>query len=191
MKRILSLFVALCVCLPCSAEDDPELQFYEGLDAVRAKYRAQRAEVLKKADRVVVYLLDFDNLIEEEAFGDEEKTVAVAPYEKRARILKSKEVEAKDREALLGALCKAIAEPEHTGGAFCHFPIHGIKIYAGDTLLHEGTFCWVCRNFSFKYPVGSGWLDTGFDLKGLFTDLMPIPEEEMERFHKKYPGAKR
>ena len=72
----------------------------------------------------------------------------------------------------------------------CHFPIHGIRVYTGDDLLHEGTFCWVCGNFSFSYPQGSGWLDTNVELKEIFTNLAPIPQSEMDRFYKKYPSVK-
>ena len=49
-----------------------------------------------------------------------------------------------------------------------HFPIHGIRIYSGEELLHEGTFCWVCGNFSFSYPQGSAWLDSNAELKATF-----------------------
>ena len=67
-----------------------------------------------------------------------------------------------------------------------HFPIHGIRIYSGEELLHEGTFCWVCGNFSFSYPQGSAWLDSNAEF---YERLLPIPQSELDRFHKKYPGA--
>lgn len=192
MKIVLLLLLAISsACLPCVAEDDPESQFYDGLNKVEALYRFQKAEILKKADRVVIYLVDFDGISAEDTFADEKKTISVAPYGKRTKILSSKEVEEDERDGLLAALCKQIAEPEHTGGAFCHFPIHGIRIYAGDEILHEGTFCWVCGNFSFSYPQGADWLDTNTELKGLFTRLMPLPPEELKRFQAKYPAAKR
>ena len=85
---------------------------------------------------------------------------------------------------------KQFEKPAHGGGAMCHFPIHGLRIYKGEKVLYEGTFCWMCSNFSIQYPRGTAWLDTSADLKKLFTKLMPIPQTEMDRFYKKYPGAK-
>jgi hypothetical protein len=183
---------ALFASLPCFAQNDLDSEFYDALEKAEAKYREGKAAQIRKADRVVVYLVDFDGISDEDAFGfgDESETISIAPYDKRTKILNSKEVGDVDRKRLLEALSKKIAEPEHSGGAFCHFPIHGVRIYSGDELLHEGTFCWVCGNFGFSYPQGSGWLDTNADLKEIFTILMPIPQSELDRFHKKYPSAK-
>lgn len=178
------------MCLPCIAQEDLDFEFYEALEKAEVKYRVGKAALIKKADRVVVYLVDFDGISDEDIFGDASETISIAPYGKRTKILSSKEIEEEDRKRLLETLSKKIAEPEHTGGAFCHFPIHGIRIYAGEDILHEGTFCWVCGNFAFSYPQGSGWLDTNFELEKIFTKLIPIPQSELDRFHKKHPGAK-
>jgi len=190
MKSILLLILALYACPLCVAQEDLDSEFYDALEKIKAKYRVGKAQLIKKADRVVIYLVDFDGISDEDIFADDDETIAIAPYDKRTKILSTKEVQAEDRKVLLVALSKKIAEPEHTGGAFCHFPIHGIRVYAGENLLHEGTFCWVCGNFAFSYPQGSGWLDTNAALKKIFTKLIPIPKSELDRFHKKYPGAK-
>ncbi len=190
MKLIPLLLIALFACLPCIAQQDLDSEFYDALEKIEAKYRADKAELIKEADRVVVYLVDFDGISDEDIFADDDETIAIAPYGKRTKILSTKEIGAGDRKRLLETLSNKIAEPEHTGGALCHFPIHGIRIYAGEDLLHEGTFCWVCKNFAFSYPQGSGWLDTDAELKNIFTKLIPIPQSELDRFHKKYPGAK-
>ena len=192
MKLIPLLLITLCMCLPCIAQDDLDFEFYDALEKAEAKYRVGKAALIKKADRVVVYLVDFDGISDEDVFGggDDNETISIAPYGKRTKILRTKEIEAGDRKRLLETLSKKIVEPEHTGGAFCHFPIHGIRIYAGEDILHEGTFCWVCGNFAFSYPQGSGWLDTNSELEKIFTKLIPIPQPELDRFHKKYPGAK-
>ena len=190
MKLIPLLLITLYTCLPCIAQDDLDSEFYDALEKAEAKYRVGKAVLIKKADRVVVYLVDFDGISDEDVFGDDSETISIAPYGKRTKIRSTKEIGAGDRKRLLEILSKKIAEPEHTGGAFCHFPIHGIRIYAGEDLLHEGTFCWVCGNFAFSYPQGSGWLDTNAELKKIFTKLIPIPQSELDRFHKKYPGAK-
>ena len=192
MKLIPLLLITLYTCLPGIAQDNLDSEFYDALEKAEAKYRVGKAALIKKADRVVVYLVDFDGISDEDVFGggDDSETISIAPCCKRTKILSTKEIGAGDRKKLLETLSKKIAEPEHTGGAFCHFPIHGIRIYAGENLLHEGTFCWVCGNFAFSYPLGSGWLDTNAELKKIFTKLIPIPQSELDRFHKKHPGAK-
>ena len=192
MRLFLSILIGLFACLPCIAQNELDSDFYNGIEKVEAKYRAGKAELIKKADRVVVYLVDFDGITDEDAFGggDDSETILIAPYEKRTKILSTKEIGEVDRRKLLDVLSAAIAKPEHSGGAFCHFPIHGVRIYAGEELLHEGTFCWVCGNFSFSYPQGSGWLDTNADLKAIFETVIPVPQSELDRFYTKYPGTK-
>ncbi len=37
---------------------------------------------------------------------------------------------------------------EIDGGAFCHFPIHGVRVYAGDAIIFYSSFCWKCSNFA-------------------------------------------
>ncbi|MGJ8656344.1 MAG: hypothetical protein ACSHX6_07830 [Akkermansiaceae bacterium] len=165
---------------------------YEEREKIEAKYRVGHAELIKKADRVEVYLVSFDVFTSEDngPEGNSEKRIMVAPYDKTTEILSTKVVGGEDRKKLLVALGDQIAKPEQMGGALCHYPIHGIRVYSGDVLLHEGTFCWVCGNFSFSYQDGAGWLDTTAELNGIFTSLMPIPKKELERFYNAHPGAR-
>ena len=146
MKLIPLLLITFYTCLPCIAQDDLDSEFYDALEKAEAKYRVGKAALIKKADRVIVYLVDFDGISDEDIFegGDDSETISIAPYGKRTKILSTKEIGEGDRKRLLEALSKKIAEPEHTGGALCHFPIHGIRVYSGEDLLHEGTFCWAC-----------------------------------------------
>ncbi|MEM9235715.1 MAG: hypothetical protein AAGB14_02990, partial [Verrucomicrobiota bacterium] len=191
MKTLQLLFALLMVPILACAEGHPDDVFYTDLKRIEAKYRISKARLIKKADRVIIYLVDFDGIkdAEIEVFGDDEDEISVAPYGGETRVLKSKEVVGEERKTLLAALGDQIAKPDHSGGAFCHYPIHGIRVYSGEEVLHEGTFCWVCSNFSFSYPQGASWLDTTPRLKEVFTSLLPIPQKELDRFHKKYPGA--
>jgi hypothetical protein len=189
MKQIASLLLMFYLGFPCLARNDLNLEFYHGLKAIQATYRVGKAEVLRKADRVVVYVVEFDEIMDQDPFALDDGFIAIAPYGKQTRILSSKAIGGEDRQRLLEVLSDQIAKPDHHGGAFCHFPIHGIRIYAGEALLHEGTFCWACGNFSFSYPMGSGWLDTNAELEEIFNELVPIPQEELDRFHAKYPGT--
>ena len=52
---------------------------------------------------------------------------------------------------------------DRLGGAFCHFPAYGIRLYRNDQLLFETTVCWQCQNFyvprydNNKRRVSYGW----------------------------------
>jgi hypothetical protein len=172
-----------------ASPETPYEVYTADIQRAEAKYRAGEAELFRKADRVVVYLLDFDGLKDDAALSDDEQWISVAPYSAHTKILDTKELEEKDRKPLLEALCTQIALPQHGGGAACHFPIHGIRVYQGENVLYTGTFCWVCHNFGFRYPQSTGWLDTTPELKEIFTTLMPIPQKELDRFQEKYPAA--
>ncbi len=174
------------------AEEEPESVYYEELDLVEAKYRSSKAKMILKASRVVIYLVDFEGSSETDLdpFSDKAEAITVIDYERKADVLLSKELDAKQRKNLLGVLSKQIAKPKHGGGAMCHYPIHGIRIYDDNKILHEGTFCWVCKNFSYNYPRSSSWLDTTPELEKIFNDLMPIPQKELDRFHNKHPQKK-
>lgn len=170
--------------------DNPVDIYRADLEKAKAKYRVNQAAFLKDADRVVLYLVSFDGFTNGSLDGDGDE-IHIGPYNQWTKILKKRELGQIDSTKVLTALTKQIVEPEQSGGAFCHYPIHGIRIYKGDEILHEGTFCWVCCNFGFDYPNDSDWLDTTDELKALFTELLPIPKEELERFYKQYPQRKR
>ena len=79
------------------------LEYFEGLAEVEAKYRAGKAEQIRQADRVVLYIVDFDfdNMQPANAFSNEAELLLIAPYEKQTRILATKELEPDDYANLL------------------------------------------------------------------------------------------
>ena len=193
MKRLLAIIAASLVSV--SAQNTPAETYYKKLARIEAGYRLDFSKVLAEADRVVLYIVTFDEIKKPEpdpfgnspSFGDDPNAILIAPYERKTRILKEKELQEKHRKELLDSLSKQIAVEEHAGGALCHYPIHGIRIYSGKNIIHEGTFCWVCNNFSFSYPEGVTWLDTTEELRALFTRILPIPKTELDRFIEKHP----
>ena len=191
MKSVALFIMLLGSCLTTFAEEDPWDAFRSDVHDAEVKFRKSISKMLMAADRVVIYLVDFEGESKEQVDPDDEKSIEIKPYKSRTKIIQKKELAAEDRKNLLKALCEQIAWPNHTGGAFCHYPIHGIRIYQGKELLHEGTFCWMCANFSFSYPDGgSAWLDTSTELKQIFMSLLPIPKDELERFYKEFPNTK-
>ena len=187
MKRFVILVCFLCTTVVLS--DTPSERYFAELQEAQSRYRASIADEIKSADKVVVYLVNFEVTDGLDPFYNDEKTISVKPYESRTEILSRKELSGKDLNNVLSLLSAQIAKPKHSGGAFCHFPIHGIRIYKGGEVLHEGTFCWVCENFTFRYPLDFDYLDTTNALKALFAKLLPIPEKELERFKRRYPNA--
>jgi hypothetical protein len=188
--------IVLLFCAYTSFADRQKLidKFFDGIEGVRADYRKSYSKDLKKCDRVTIYLLDFDDIKEtRDPFSgekEEKQRMRICRYGDRAvAILKEKKLNEKEKERILTVIAKQVSVEEQYGGAFCHFPIHGIRAYSGEQLLLESTFCWVCGNFGFEYPDGSQWLDTTGQMEEIFNEYLPIPQSEIERFRKKYPSA--
>ncbi len=72
------------------------------------------------------------------------------------------------------------------GGAMCHYPIHAIRVWSGEHLIFHTSFCWMCGNFYFEYPDFTvRWTGIqGTKLKEVVNELMPIPQEVIDRFKK-------
>jgi hypothetical protein len=166
--------------------------FFEKLEVIRAEYRKGFSEELKKCDRIYIYLVDFDDIIDtfDPFSGDDEKRIRIHPYgHQSTKILKEKELTVAEKKIILAVLADQISVETQHGGAFCHFPIHGLKAYSGDRLLLESTFCWKCGNFGFDYPNGAQWLDATKEMEVVFKQLLPIPESEITRFRQKHSAT--
>jgi len=161
---------------------------YEANSKADREYRAAIATTLQFADRAEVYLLDF-SIGKDFAYKpkDEDKVFPIRPYKSETKILKTATVPAKELPAWRAAVTKMVTSDKEGGGAFCHYPIHGLRIYAGTKLLFETSICWACRNYYFDYDGQHEWVsltDDSDDLSKLLHDFMPIPEAEMKRFPK-------
>ena len=169
-------------------------EFYKDFDKVSAKYRKGFAEAVLSADKVTIHLVKFDSGKDIEfypdLFDDAEGKIVVSPYKSHVETISSNTLNEEDKTHFLKMFSSQVSKEKHSGGAMCHFPIHGVKIYKDDQIVYQGTFCWVCHNFGIGYPIGTSWLDTSKELKAFFTKRLPIPKEELDRFHKKWPGAK-
>ena len=76
---------------------------------------------------------------------------------------------------------------DRLGGAFCHEPVYGMRLYRGKDLLFETTVCWKCQNFyvprynSKEKRHVYGWYGFADDenskrLLKLFQSLLPHPK---------------
>ena len=170
-----------------------ESRFYDAKSKIRSDYRRDLAAVLAKGDRIEVYLLDFET---EETPSDflfwdtrlEEDEFPIIPYGSKSKILNRSTLTNEQRGVFLPKLQEVIGvQGEIDGGAFCHFPIHGVRVHAGDAIIFQSSFCWKCSNFALSYPDGAAWIGIrGAGLFELFSKLMPIPQSELDRFNVKY-----
>jgi len=207
MIRILTVLLLVVPVASYAQDKSPDEAYRERIDQARAEYRVAISNQIRRAKLVEVVLLRFDDLMEDQVFEDRllqddlsEDDLSrvrffIAPYEATTSVISEKKLNATESKELLFELANQIAKPAHEGGAFCHFPIHGVRVYSdkpsgepfGDKLIYSGSFCWVCRNFGFTYPDGAEWLDTNDRLKTIFSKLLPVPKEEIERFEKEHP----
>jgi len=175
---------------------DAESRYYEAEAVMKSKYRKDLAATFAKADRVEVYLLDFemedtpsDFLFWENRLEDGE--FPITPYGNKSKILKRATLTVEQQRAFVPKLQEVVGvQGDGSGGAFCHFPIHGVRVFAGEEILFQSSFCWKCNNFAVSYPDASSWV--GIRTAGVFAafaEVMPIPQTELDRFDAKY-GSK-
>ena len=199
MKTILSLLFAAISFSVRAAEDDAKI--YQDISDIRfaaegkrfdaygkadREFRTEIAKTFQFADRIDVFLLDH-SIGKDAAYKPKgrEEAFPIRPYNKETKILKTGSVAPKDIAKWTAALRKTLMSDKEAGGALCHFPIHGLRVYARNKLLFETSLCWHCHNYYFE----DDWVSLTADakeLRMLIEALMPIPEEERARF----PGAK-
>ena len=167
-------------------------QFYAEKDSMKFRYRQSLAEVLLFTTRIDIYLLDFELEIEVDA-EEYDRYFPIKPYHKFSRIIDQKTPKAEHVNDCKLVFSKLMKEPNEVG-TMCHFPIHGIRFYSDEDILFETSLCWNCGNYFVEYPDDfrtATWV--GFnsrELKALLYRFLPIPEQELKRFDKKY-GTKK
>lgn len=168
--------------------------YYKGEEELAKRYRAKLAEILNLADAVEVYRLDF-SMAGEVPEGKESGFFPIKPYGKMSEILAGKRLNGEDLEACRKATAELLKVPEDSGGAFCHFPIHGVRFLRGKEIVFESSFCWKCRNYYVTFPNnaegGASWC--GIDSDGIQKFLekeLPIPQSELDRFDREQGGGK-
>ncbi|TWU51537.1 hypothetical protein Poly59_31290 [Rubripirellula reticaptiva] len=189
MIRILTLTLAVLPLLASAQDTSPRNAYESRIETARHEYRKAISKQIRSAKSVELVLLRFDDVKKPDPFNDDESRFPIAPYGATCGIISTKKLNADECKDLLLALADQIEKRSHTGGAFCHYPIHGIRIYtaaiddaANSDTIYTGSFCWVCKNFGFAYPDSAEWLDTTSSLHDIFNKLLPIPDEELRRF---------
>jgi hypothetical protein len=163
--------------------------------AIRANYQSALAGIIAHANRVEVFLLDFELLEDEEiAKIKEEGRFPIRPYDATTRILKRLTLKGDAIAAAKENFQNLLKKEGQGSGAACHFPIHGIRFFKDDELLFETSICWQCANYYISYPddLKATWVGL-FDekLKEFLMQQMPVPKKELDRFEAKYPKKQR
>lgn len=166
------------------------------MEVVNAAYRKDLAAALAKGTEIEVCLLDFKT---EKAkvtdynweFEQAEDQFPIIPYKHVSRILQRKKLTAEEIKRLMPSLQATVRAEDASPGAFCHYPIHGIRILDGDSVLFQTSICYMCGNFFLAYPLsdGASWVGlSSKEFEKVMMELMPVPEKEMDRFKKEFPG---
>ncbi|TWT79493.1 hypothetical protein CA13_08950 [Planctomycetes bacterium CA13] len=205
MMRILLILLLLIVSLPCAlAQDANPFGATDDKANTKAEWTATHpdgdaphermlslahTDALPSFDRVELYAV---SLPKRDPFSDEKpepkpggKTFPVRPYGAQATI--------HAHVSLTGADCNELRTAwqslafDRLGGAFCHYPAYGFRLYRSDLLLFETTVCWQCQNFyvprfdADKKRYTHGWYGFANDAKAkallkLFRSHLPHPK---------------
>ncbi|MDV6028774.1 MAG: hypothetical protein F9B45_01405 [Phycisphaera sp. RhM] len=146
-------------------------------------------DALPRFDRVELYAV---SLPKRDPFSEETpkrkptgKTFPVHPYDIDADIHAHVSITGPDCDKLRMAWQSMTFD--RLGGAFCHLPVYGFRLFRGDDLLFETTVCWECQNFyvprydSEKKRHVHGWYgfandDHAKSLLKLFRSHLPHPK---------------
>lgn len=182
--------------------EDARRGFLAEYSALRAGYRKSVAKALQEADQIEVLLLSFTHekkdIPDDVLLGGEEALEAhlkdwfhIAPYDSYSKILQRRMLTNQQKEQCLKHVSELLGEAnDHGGGAFCHFPIHGIRLYKNGDKVFETSLCWKCSNYFLRYPDKGRASWVGFSVDGLekwLKEVMPITQSEIDRFNKAYP----
>ncbi len=200
MRTLCSVFASLVMILATDvfAQDRPPhdltpaiKRFFEGKNVLQSDYRRDLAITLAAAERVEVYLLDFET--KESPFNYlnwyshlEKNEFPILPDVRVSKILKTVTLNAEQMTKLIPKLQEVVGVQGDVGpGPLCHFPIHGIRVFVENEVIFQSSFCWECGNFAVSYPDGDDWVAiTQKHLFEAFSELMPIPPSEKDRFEK-------
>lgn len=177
-----------------AALSEARSEFYKGEEELAKRYRTKLAELLKLADAVEIYRLDF-SMEGEVPEAKESDFFPIKPYDQMSEILARKRLTGEDLEACRKATAELLKAPETWGGAFCHYPIHGVRFLRGKEIVFESSFCWKCGNYYVTFPNnvegGASWCVIDSDgIQKFLEKQLPIPQSELDRFDKDQGGGK-
>lgn len=176
MKTILILLFTVSISSIKADEKSADEKFDEKLSEAQTAYRKDIAAEYLKADKVTIHLVD-SGFWRAEDVTKREDFIPLLLRETFSKVLESKTLDAGEREKFLALFSGLAAKDDNISGLLCHYPFHAVRIYSKDKLIYEGTFCWECQNFAFRYPTGSDYLSTSKELQAFLNAVLPDPEK--------------
>ncbi len=166
---------------------DAETTYEKAIDDARDSYRVAIAKHIRKAKTVDVCLLKFDEAENNNPFDDNEKTFEIAPYGKTTAILKQRRLSAEEAKRVIEVIAKQLEVREPDAGAFCHYPVHGIRIYAeaveekqiAAAPLFESTFCWGVATLVSSTPTIANGLASLTRWRKCLLNCYPFPRKNL------------
>lgn len=160
-------------------------QYMKAKEAAQTTFRKGMARAIQHADRIEIYLLDFDLSVDP---ASDKSLFPILPYQKQSAILKQTSLSEEQRKELTKLFASVLEMPD-VEGAFCHYPIHGVAFYLGEGLLFRTSLCWECQNYYVQFPDdgdAATWVGLSHkDFEAFMKKVMPIPESEVQRFEEK------
>lgn len=176
MKTLFGLLSAISILSAEPVEKTADQKFNERFLGVQIAYHKDIVIEYLKADKVTIHLVD-SGFWSEKDVTKREEFVPLLLNGSFSKILKSKTLDEKDRGEFLKIFSTQLAKEDNFPGLLCHYPFHAIRIYSKDKMIFEGTFCWECQNFAFRYPTGDAYLATSQDLRDFMKRALPQPEQ--------------
>jgi hypothetical protein len=161
---------------------------YIGEQKLVRSYRAKLAEILMLADAVEIYRLDFSTA-DEIPKGRENDFFPIKPYGQVSEILARKRLNGEDLDACRKATAELLKAPETWDGAYCHYPIHGVRFLKGKEVVFDSSFCWKCNSYYVSFwndeEGSASWCVIASDgIQKFLEKQLPIPQSELDRFDK-------
>ena len=189
-----SLFFLFCFfAVICGAAEEPKEvseQVKAILDPAFDKWCQETGQAVRDYDKAIAKTFQYADKIEVFLISTSEKHQDGNPTFPSLGgdldVAKSGTVEAKDVPKWSAALRKEFTSTKERKDAFCHYAIHGLRVYSGNDLLFEGSFCWACNNMCYS-TIGDtekhmmAFSEDVKDLKALLNEFMPIPAAEKKQ----------
>lgn len=207
-------------CRPCCAQEPAansidatnalkatKKSFHTAMAIAEKEYRHGLAKAVHAANRVEVFRIECDldaaevNKVAHGSgrFGNAEGEFTtsnprfpIAPYEKQSPIYDTVTLttDSDDWPMVLRAIEQSINRVEARTNALSHFPTHAVRVYAGNTLLFQTSYCFISDSFFIDYGRYSQWHDLHEgSLEQVCLRVMPLPPDYKRRLERFRPSG--
>lgn len=209
LNLAITILTYYLLCGPCCAQvvqssdaaktlKEVQKSFGAVMAAAEDEYREGLAKTINSADRIVLFRVEFDLESEEVKesvggfesfdvdgeFGPSIPRFPIVPYGKLSPILDTVTLtrDAEEFSVALKGIQESLTHVDARTNALSHFPTHAVRVYAGDTLLFQTSYCFLSDSFFVDYGRYSRWHDLErTSLSKVFHKVIPLPSEYKQR----------